>query len=539
MRRLVVSLTTIGSLGLLGFWSASASVPYPLDPSFGNTAPGYSVVAPNLGATEDEPFDLIQLPDGKFLASGKSWAGPARRNDFTIVKWNANGTPDTTFGTGGWTRFDFSGGEDGAVDLVAQPAGKVLLAGEAGNSVNASKDFALARINANGSLDMTFATYGAPGLATVDFTGGRDEALGMVVLADGKIMLGGYATINGKRDFALVRFSEDGSLDTTFGWAGRVATDVSGGDDQIMRLQLQPDGKIVAAGITNNAQGTNMDFAVARYLPNGALDTTFSPLGKAGVETIDFNGLDDIAYAVALRYDGKILISGLARTTTTDFDGALAQLNIDGTIDTTFAVWGKPGVVTTDFSGGYDQHITLAIQPDGKILAGGHAVTPGTGFDFAVARYLPNGDLDTSFGIGGKISTDIYGGPDGIHAIVLTAEGKMVAAGDLYNPYTLGDDIILAAYLVADPSYIRGFVYTMPVATFGSTAIRIATLIALNEIVNDVANNNNAAALTKLQTLRTHLDGCGASADANDWITNCAQQTIVRAQVDQVIEKID
>lgn len=538
MRRIAVIIAIIGTLALLQTWGASASIPVPLDPSFGANQ-GYTVTTINTGASEDEPFELVRQPDGKFVAPGKSYNGPSHNTDFTVIRWNADGTQDTSFGTNGWARVDFFGGIDEALSVALQPDGKILVAGTVFNTSNGTSDMGLARFNANGTLDTTFATYGAPGIASLDFTGGSDQALGILLLPDGKIMLGGYATIFGKPfDFGLARYNADGSLDTTFGLQGRVATDVGGGQDILVRLRLQPDGKIIAAGMSYNTTAKNLDYAVARYLPSGQLDTTFSSAGKAGVETLDFSGADDIGFAVTLRYDGKIIMGGFTKSPTTDFDMGIAQFNTNGTLDTSFATFGKPGVVTTDFSGLYDQALYLGLQPDGKILAAGHTVSPTTGFDFALARYLPNGEQDTSFGTNGKTSSDFWGGPDGAHAMVVLPEGRAVLVGDGQNPNTGGDDILLASYNVVDPSWIQGYLYTMSGSAFSNGSVRNQMIIDMNTLNGYINANNNNAAIALLQTMRTHLDGCGASADGNDWITNCAEQKIVRAQVDGLLSKL-
>jgi uncharacterized delta-60 repeat protein len=538
MRHFVVVIALVGALVLLEVWSVAANVSFPLDPSFG-TQGGYTVTTITTGLTEDEPFELVRQPDGKFVAPGKSWGGPSRNTDFTVMRWNADGSQDSSFGTGGWSQIDFFGGVDEALGVALQPDGKIVVVGTVFNTGNGSTDMGIARLNPDGSLDTTFATDGVPGMASVDFTGGADMALGVVLLDDGKIMVGGYATIFGRpSDFALSRFNSDGSLDTSFGLGGRVATDIAGQQDIIMRLRLQADGKIVAGGTSFSASTHGYDFALARYLPTGQLDPTFSPAGKPGVETVDFTGGSDIGFATILRYDGKIIMGGISQSAQTGMDIGLAQFNADGTLDTNFAVYGKPGVVTTDYSGLYDQALALAIQPDGKILVAGHTVSPTTGFDFALTRYLPNGELDSSFGSGGKVSTNFWGGPDGSHGIALLPEGKAVLVGDAENPATGGDDVILARYLVVDPNWIQGYIFTTPIGYFSDAAERITMLIDLNSINNDIKANDYGAALTKLASLRTHLDGCGVAPDVADWIINCDTQLVVREQVDQLIGKL-
>jgi uncharacterized delta-60 repeat protein len=538
MRHFVVVIALVGALVLLEVWSVAANVSFPLDPSFG-TQGGYTVTTITTGLTEDEPFELVRQADGKFVAPGKSWGGPSRNTDFTVMRWNADGSQDSSFGTGGWSQIDFFGGVDEALGVALQPDGKIVVVGTVFNTGNGSTDMGIARLNPDGSLDTTFATDGVPGMASVDFTGGADMALGVVLLDDGKIMVGGYATIFGRpSDFALSRFNSDGSLDTSFGLGGRVATDIAGQQDIIMRLRLQADGKIVAGGTSFSASTHGYDFALARYLPTGQLDPTFSPAGKPGVETVDFTGGSDIGFATILRYDGKIIMGGISQSAQTGMDIGLAQFNADGTLDTNFAVYGKPGVVTTDYSGLYDQALALAIQPDGKILVAGHTVSPTTGFDFALTRYLPNGELDSSFGSGGKVSTNFWGGPDGSHGIALLPEGKAVLVGDAENPATGGDDVILARYLVVDPNWIQGYIFTTPIGYFSDAAERITMLIDLNSINNDIKANDYGAALTKLASLRTHLDGCGVAPDVADWIINCDTQLVVREQVDQLIGKL-
>src|SRR2546426_2863336 len=148
-----------------------------------------------------------------------------------------------------------------------------------------------------------------------------------------------------------------GDLDATFGIGGRVLTDFGGGD-RARAVALQADGKIVVAG-SSSAGAVGADFALARYNPGGSLDPTF---GSGGRVLTDF-GVDDEARAVALQADGKIVVAG-------GFGGAffaLARYNPNGTLDTSF---GSEGRVFTNF-GGRDGARALALQADGKIVAAG------------------------------------------------------------------------------------------------------------------------------------------------------------------------
>ncbi len=228
----------------------------------------------------------------------------------------------------------------------------------------------------------------------------------------------------------------DGSLDPTFSTDGKVTTDFAGGFDEAFAVALQPDGKIVAAG--GAVVGSSpFDFALTRYNPDGSLDPTFGTDGKA---TTDFGGTDE-ALAMALQPDGKIVAAGQAFTgSSPDFavDFAVARYNPDGSLDSTFGTGGK---VTTDFAG-FDAARAVALQPNGKIVAAG-----GSSFDFAVARYKKHGSLDPSFGPGGKVTTDFASSTDVARAVALQPDGKIVAAGDAATGTSF--DFALARYLVA------------------------------------------------------------------------------------------
>jgi len=251
-------------------------------------------------------------PDGKLVAVGV--AKTSRSGDFALARYNTNGSLDATFGTGGKVTTDFNGNDDAANAVVLQPDGKIVVAGEAKTSRN--QDFALARYNANGSLDPTFGTGGK---VTTDFAGNDDAAFALVLQPDGKLVAAGEAKTSRNQDFALARYNANGSLDPTFGTGGKVTTDFNGDDDAAHGLVLQPDGKLVAAGVAKTSRSG--DFALARYNANGSLDPTF---GTGGKVTTDFNGDDDAAFAVARQTDGKIVAAGGAKVgrSRSDYSGS-------------------------------------------------------------------------------------------------------------------------------------------------------------------------------------------------------------------------
>jgi uncharacterized delta-60 repeat protein len=302
-----------------------------LDTSFGTS--GRTVTA--LGTATDQANAITVQADGKILVAGYSFfTGSAM--DFSIARYSAAGSLDTTFSTDGKHSVDFSLNNDIAHAVAVQADGKILLAGSAGSGSNL--DFGLARLNSDGSLDNTFS--GDARQVTAMGTG-EDVARAMVLLADGKILLAGHATTNSNSDFALARYLSDGSLDTTFGVSGKVMTAIGSGKDQATAIAVQSDGKIILVGVST--QGTTDDFALVRYLSNGALDSTFGSGGKV-VAAVGSGA--DIAYSVALQSDGKILVSGSAANGS-DLDFAIARFNSDGSLDTQFAA---PSTLSTSLS---------------------------------------------------------------------------------------------------------------------------------------------------------------------------------------------
>jgi uncharacterized delta-60 repeat protein len=228
-------------------------------------------------------------------------------------------------------------------------------------------------------LDRTFGTRGK---VTTDF-GGRDGAAAVALQPDGKIVLAGTTT-NSDTDIihhvALARYNVDGTLDASFGSGGKVITGLgTSSDEWATGIALQSDGGLVIAGSTADPS----NFSLARYNSNGTLDANF---GVGGKVITDFGTIAEGALGVALQSDGRIVTAGYAYTNGATGDFALVRYNADGTLDTSF---GSGGKVTTDFGTNSDLAAALAIQSDGKIVAAGYAVLSASGMDFALARYLP------------------------------------------------------------------------------------------------------------------------------------------------------
>jgi uncharacterized delta-60 repeat protein len=214
-----------------------------------------------------------------------------------------------------------------------------------------------------------------------------------------------------------------GDLDPTFGTGGKVTTDF-GGSEGGLALSLQNNGHVVVAGRLLDP-GPNDDFLVARYMGGGALDPSFDGDGRV---TTDFTGQFDGAFGVAVQRDGKIVVAGAGYPTTNvgPRDFAVARYNRDGSLDPTFGAGGK--VLTTFHPTSLDSALAVAVQPDGKIVAVGRSGNAQTS-DFAVARYMPNGTLDASFAGDGLVVTQVNPHYDSAAAVAIQPDGKIVAGG--------------------------------------------------------------------------------------------------------------
>ena len=309
-------------------------------------------------------------------------------DDFALARYTSNGSLDPSFSGDGKQTTDYAGDSDGATGVAVQGTGKIVAVGFSGTD----RDFALARYNPDGSLDPSFS---GDGRQTTDFGGNFDGAFGVALQGDGKIIAGGltrnFGAVFGS-DFALARYDFAGSLDPTFSGDGKQTTDFAG-DEGAGAVAFQDDGKLVAVGTAGG------DFALARYNPDGSLDPSFSGDGR---ETTDFGAFDG-ASGVAIQGDGKMVVAGRGGT---GGDFALARYNPDGSLDTTFSGDGKQKTAFKTNDGAS----AMALQANGKIVAVGFAGGSGSSsFDFALARYNPNGSLDTSFSGDGKLTTDFGG----------------------------------------------------------------------------------------------------------------------------------
>jgi uncharacterized delta-60 repeat protein len=321
---------------------------------------------------------------------------------------------DLSFGVAGKVTTDFAGvgNADTARAVAVQPDGRIVVAGAAGvREAIGVVDFGLARYLPDGSADPSF---GAGGRVTTDL-GGSAGINAMVALPGGGFVVAGgaYRDGNPEADFALARYHQNGTLDRTFGTGGLVWTDF-GYEDAARALVLQPDGKIVAAGsrISYATDPPVTDWALARYRRDGSPDRSFGTAGRVTVHAEASSG----AVALALQPDGKIIAAD---------DRSLIRFDRSGTVDAGF---GAEGAVSVYFGDeGYAQVAALAMQGDRLLVAGTFSPWAGTGDAFALARYLPTGQSDSTFGRSGVTITEV--GEYAIAHAVLVRGGRVVVAG--------------------------------------------------------------------------------------------------------------
>jgi uncharacterized delta-60 repeat protein len=339
---------------------------------------------------------------------------------------------DPAFGAGGKVATVLAKGQGEA--MVIQPDGNIVVAGRAlGES---SFDFAVLRYLANGSLDTGF---GSGGVATVDITAGsNDEAFGVALQPDGKIVVVGTSRVGATDDFAVARWHPDGTLDADFGTDGVLTTDIAGGPDGAQAVAIQADGAIVVAGNAGNA-GNDNDFGVVRYLADGTLDPAF---GNGGKVTTNIAGMTDLGQALAITAEGMIVVAGrVAIDGGAPSDFGLVRYLADGTPDPAF---GNGGIVQTDFASDSDDNPFAVVSDGSTIVVGGYSFGGATGSDFALARYAANGTLDPSFGNGGLVTTDFGIGEDYGHALAVGPGGVIAMAGQATSATI--QDLAIARY---------------------------------------------------------------------------------------------
>lgn len=461
-----------------------------LDPTFnpGGSPPGTEVYSPGTQASAVAGYPGTDTTGNanKIVVVGSQWyqiSNGEWHDRMAVARFNPDGSPDTTFNKTGIEYLSFSKNRSAgsnATSVAIQPDGKIVVAGT--STVNGVKDFAVARFDANGSLDTTF---NKTGYVQTNVSGsGNNEANSLVLQPDGKIVVAGRTVSGSNYVSAIVRYTASGALDATWGKKGIDILSIGASGSWFNAVALE-NGQVVAAGQAAAANSVS-GFDLARFTATGALDPSFGANGI--VMTPPAGDAGDSAHALAVQADGKLVVGGEVDNNVTDGNGnvyvvssfALGRYNTDGTLDTSFNGTGRvtlpPGNIQTNL------FTAVLYQPaDGKIVAVGYeeSVDESIG-GFAVARFNPDGSADTTFGSNGMTTTyfgDSSLGSPFTSGAALQSDGRIVVVGGArqssgFEGWSWG----LARYLASDPE-IGSFTATPNPVTSGSNVTLTASNI--------------------------------------------------------------
>lgn len=443
--------------------------------------------------------------------SGLVTAGINGTGDFAIVRYESDGKRLASFGALGVVATDFAGGADDAYAVVVQSDGRIIAGGSSsdGNDTN----FAIARYETNGTLDSSFST----GKVVTDLSAVQpnvnDQINAIALQDDGRIVVAGFTESSwfGAHRFVLGRYNTNGTLDTSFDGSnngnGIVATIVRAGfASEARAIAIQNDGKIVVVG---NA-GSHV--AVVRYNEDGTLDTSFDGLSNGdGIVTTEVLGAFAEARSVQIQDDGKIVVAGYYTANSTG-GFLILRYNSDGTLDATFDGSNPQvpanGILTLSLTTGIDIGSSVAIQDDGKIVISGTACYQCVNGDqnFAIVRLRPDGSLDSSFANAGIVETDFGARTDFAFAMAAQPNGDMVVVGDTLNGSHR--DIALARY-VGDEEAPR-----ISISRSGSGALTTGDSVTLTFTLSEVVTTFDQSDIEVTNGALSNFSGSGKTFTA-------------------------
>lgn len=409
------------------------AAPSDLDVNFGINGWAITDIA---GITaNDSGYSIAIQKDGKIIHAGAADNGADI--DIVIVRYNADGTLDPSFGINGITTTDIGSRDNFARKVAVQNDGKIIVAG--GTENGSDRDFLIIRYNSDGSLDQDFDgnSGSGNGILSYDITGANDEIRGLTILPNGKIIASGSAgdLVNGV--ITLIQLNPDGTLDTTFdgdtGNAnGIIETSIIHNSLLTPDITTQPDGKLIIVGTQSN------DFLIVRFNPDGSLDTSFDGNSGNGNGIVTLNlFITEFGTGVATQTDGKIIILGSALNAVaagSQLDFVVIRLNSDGSLDTSFdgnSGTGN-GAVSIDIAGS-DYAYSIAYQSDGNILIAGASQNRT---DMALTRLLSDGRLDASFNSSGTKALDL-GGQEIAYSLSIDCQNFAIVGGSVNGDFGL------------------------------------------------------------------------------------------------------
>ena len=394
-------------LGLLPFVALAG--PGDLDPTFGN---GGKVISSPSGMNADIGKGMALLPDGKILLVGHVFLAGVPNTGFIVARYTANGSLDATWGTNGSVSVPFPGSQAAAASVAVQPDGKIVVVGSL-SLPSAPSDFAIARLNEDGSLDTTFDTDGRVVVSFGEFITPQcaysDFAQVVQIASDGKIVVGGSSLcfpIGGR--FVITRLNTNGSLDSGFATSGRMIHPLIGLMDMLHDLTVLPDGSMVAVGRSDSS--INSYRIAIKYNVNGSVGWSHVVAGGGSL-----NG-------VAVQSDGKVIATGSRA-------GKIAAMrfNSDGSVDDSF---NTPSTTPAGHAS------SAAVQPDGKIVAAIAYQPSNENGEFSAIRFNPNGSLDPTFGGDGISDTTVVTTTNSFSEdfgfkLVIQPDGKILIGGSV------------------------------------------------------------------------------------------------------------
>jgi uncharacterized delta-60 repeat protein len=423
-----------------------------LDATFGS---GGSLTTNFVGPVGAQSNSIVSDGHGGLLVAGTTGSGGA---SLTVADYRRDGRLDTDFGDGGMVQVTFNpyifGPRPNDGFVAVQKDGRILLVGTSIQPGSTNYDFAIARLLPDGALDPSFGDGGkVTTFSGAPFTDMAPSG-GVVIQPDGKILVAGYTEDYGANPFVdkgvVVRYNQDGSLDTTFGTGGRETFDLSPGYDRVTAMAFEPNGEILLGGFVTNPTTFSENYFLEKLHADGTPDTTLAPFGQI---VTGFSGSFYSGAPLLLRPDGTILVGG------TTFDPitfqsymTVAQFTAAGAVDSSF---GNDGQASVSFPGNPNFTLVtlanMALQRKGEVTVVGtyYAFDPTTGVEsvqFAAARFTAAGTVDTTIGNGGTVRTGVGGSFASAAAVLVRNDGTLVVVGTTLDTTALENDFALAAY---------------------------------------------------------------------------------------------
>lgn len=360
-----------------------------LDNTFGKSGSGQLVLEDE---TDDDSYfqtaaDVKILEDGKILVCGRLFDG--KKTKVLLLKFNDNGSLDTSFGDKGIVKDEFPNGGMALEKMALQSDGKIVVGGYHQDNL------AAVRYNADGSRDNTYGNQGMCVLIVPNSTN-FSFAKSMDIQADNKVILGGFYNESSIWKWVIARINTDGTIDTSFGDSGIKKMSIGSGNDYITAVKVMPNGKILIGGHSWDKNPPDMEYSIAfvRLNEDGTLDNSFATEGKGIIRKKLIDKYENYLTDIVVNQDGKIYGSVNVRQASTDKnDIGIISLTKDGKLNNDF---GSNGMVITDvIKNSSDESKSIALQSDGKIIVGTLAFYGGKGSPFTLVRYHSDSNVGT------------------------------------------------------------------------------------------------------------------------------------------------